>query len=356
LAELAESVEVLANQVDNNLSNDNQLNTLSALPINQILTSKIYEGGCGEQTRFNHLSKVIGYWIRRHYDGLVTKEEAIDEITSYNLANVTPSWPDVKLKQMINGIWNTHIQKYANSQNTFQQQETDNDILEPWNPVHWQNEAPARKWIIDNWLPRGYVTALYGDGGIGKSLLAQQLITALAVGKSFLGIPVKAARVYALMCEDDYSELWRRQVSINQHYQITMKDLGNIRIISRVCKNNLLVKFDSNNNAYPTKFFNNLHGDILKYEPDLVVLDTVADLFAGNENNRPQVRQFIQNICGRIAQVIDGAVLLCAHPSESGMQKGNGSCGSTAWNNTVRSRWYLKQSDNVAERILSRVK
>lgn len=158
------------------------------------------------------------------------------------------------------------------------------------------------------------------------------------------------------MCEDDYSELWRRQVSINQHYQITMQDLANVRMISRVCKDNLLIKFDSNNNAYPTKFFNNLYSDILKYKPDLVVLDTAADLFAGNENNRPQVRQFIQNICGRIAQGIDGSVLLCAHPSESGMQKGNGSCGSTAWNNTVRSRWYLKQSDNAAERILSRVK
>ena len=54
LDELSESVEVLANQVDNNLYHDNQLNTSPALPINQILTSKIYEGGCGEQTRFNH--------------------------------------------------------------------------------------------------------------------------------------------------------------------------------------------------------------------------------------------------------------------------------------------------------------
>ena len=64
-----------------------------------------------------------------------------------------------------------------------------------------------------------------------------------------------------------------------------------------------------------------------------MILDTVADLFGGNEINRIQVRQFIQNACGTIARMINGAVLVCAHPSDSGMQRGSGVGGSTAWNN-----------------------
>jgi RecA-family ATPase len=34
-------------------------------------------------------------------------------------------------------------------------------------------------------------------------------------------------------------------------------------------------------------------------------------------------------------------VLLCAHPSASGLANGSGAGGSTAWNNTLRSRLYL---------------
>ena len=40
---------------------------------------------------------------------------------------------------------------------------------------------------------------------------------------------------------------------------------------------------------------------------------------------------------------IKGAVVLCAHPSVAGITKGDGSGGSTAWNNTVRSRIYLSR-------------
>jgi RecA-family ATPase len=36
-------------------------------------------------------------------------------------------------------------------------------------------------------------------------------------------------------------------------------------------------------------------------------------------------------------------VLLLSHPSLSGLNSGNGSSGSTAWNNSVRSRLYLER-------------
>ena len=181
-------------------------------------------------------------------------------------------------------------------------------------------------------------------------------MTALAVGKSFLGVELKSSSTYAVMCEDDYDEIWRRQAAINSLYGINMQDLSKVRIVSRIGQDNLLINFDNSNNIRYTEFYNKLLSDIVEHNPDLVILDTAADMFSGNENNRLHVRQFIQNACGHIARVTDSAVLLCAHPSESGIQRGNGSCGSTAWNNTVRSRWYLKYADNANERILSRVK
>lgn len=227
----------------------------------------------------------------------------------------------------------------------------------------WTNIPPERKWVIKDWLPVGSVTALYGDGGVGKSLLAQQLMTAAASGKPWLGIDLEKIKTYGVFCEDDEEELWRRQCAINEFYQSGMESSDfqdNVGLWSRAGHNNQLMVFNNKDTGQLTTYFQELLEDIESFQPKLVVLDTAADLFGGNENDRSHVRQFIQTCCGRIAQVIKGAVLLLAHPSDSGMIRKTGTGGSTAWNNTVRSRWYLTRPDKANaspdERILSRKK
>jgi RecA-family ATPase len=76
--------------------------------------------------------------------------------------------------------------------------------------------------------------------------------------------------------------------------------------------------------------------------PDLLVLDTLADYFPGNENDRAQARQFIGMLRG-LAINHRCAVVMLAHPSVAGMASGTGTSGSTGWNNSVRSRLYLSR-------------
>ena len=92
-----------------------------------------------------------------------------------------------------------------------------------------------------------------------------------------------------------------------------------------------------------------LHASALYHEADtrirdespaLVVFDTLADLFPGNENDRAQARQFIGLMRG-LAIRHECAVVLLAHPSLSGLNSGSGTSGSTGWSNSVRSRLYL---------------
>jgi RecA-family ATPase len=68
---------------------------------------------------------------------------------------------------------------------------------------------PPRQWLWENWIPRAVTNVLYGDGGTGKSRLAQQLAAARA---PFLGRPVEQRRGLCLSCEDDEDELLRRRV------------------------------------------------------------------------------------------------------------------------------------------------
>ena len=230
-------------------------------------------------------------------------------------------------------------------------------------PRTWTGPPPRREWVVDHWLPRGYVSALYGDGGLGKSLLAQQLLTSVAVGRPWLGLEVKQGRALGFMCEDDVAELQRRQEAINRSLAAVPDDLDHLRFASRLGDDNLLMVFDGRDQGSHTPTFDALMRLCERFRPDLVVLDTIADIYGGDELRRAQVRQFVQNVGGKIARRFNCAVLLCGHPSAAGMASKTGTGGSTAWSNTVRSRLYLsrpeaqdgKEADGDI-RLLSRMK
>jgi RecA-family ATPase len=62
-------------------------------------------------------------------------------------------------------------------------------------PLEWDGkEVPERRWIAADLIPEGNVTMLGGDGGLGKSTLALQLMAASALGKPWLGVPVRPGR------------------------------------------------------------------------------------------------------------------------------------------------------------------
>jgi RecA-family ATPase len=71
-----------------------------------------------------------------------------------------------------------------------------------------------REWIVPDWIPKGVVSSLSGDGGMGKTLLAQQLLYATGLGGKWLGIDVPAVRGLGVFCEDDEDELHRRHNAI----------------------------------------------------------------------------------------------------------------------------------------------
>lgn len=220
----------------------------------------------------------------------------------------------------------------------------DDDALPLLNPADWTTPPPPRRWIVEGWIPVGVVSAKYGDGGIGKTLSAQQLMTSVAVGADWLGLPTAEGRTLGIFCEDDVDELHRRQIAINGAMGITMQDLGQMRLLSRLGEDNSLVHYDTAGN-YLTAFHARVMDACKDWRPDLVVLDTAADLYPDNENDRSKVRWFIQAGLARIARDFACAVLLLAHPSVSGLASGSGTGGSTAWNNTVRSRIYLAKEE-----------
>ncbi|MFN0045537.1 MAG: AAA family ATPase [Sphingorhabdus sp.] len=210
------------------------------------------------------------------------------------------------------------------------------------NPSIWEGlELPKRHWLIDQWILAKGTTYLTGKGSVGKSLIAQQAMTAAAVGKPFLGQPVKRVRAAYITAEDDVEELHRRQSAINDALGITMTDLdGWLHLVSLKGRSAALVSFGVETTILP--LFEEIAGMIEVTGIEAMALDNVAHLLAGNENDRYVVSAFIGK-CDRLAEMMNGSVLLIGHPNKAGDEFS----GSTAWENAVRSRLYM---DTASER------
>lgn len=225
--------------------------------------------------------------------------------------------------------------------NTF----TEKLILEPGrivNPAQLVGKKiPAREWLVEGIIPHGKVTLLTGDGGLGKSLLMQQLMTCAATDQDWLGLKTRTCRAFGLFCEDDNDELLRRQHAICESMSISLEACFNMEWLSGDGIDPVLMEFGDSDAGKATPLFDELIEYLEWWGPELVIIDTAADTFAGNEISRIQVRNFINRALRVIATRLGATVILTAHPSVAGMKDGTGMSGSTAWNNSVRSRVYL---------------
>ena len=206
--------------------------------------------------------------------------------------------------------------------------------------------VPLRDWWIDDLIPHRTVTILSGDGGVGKTILGLQLGAASTTETKWLGLGTKPGPVIYLGAEDELDELHRRLDDVRAHLGVTWEDLDKFRVIARAGEDALLATYINNFRApktglVKTDLFDQLVGIVQRIKPVGVILDTAADIFGGDEINRQQVRQFIGILRG-LAQRCDTAVVVLAHPSLSGLASGSGTSGSTAWNNSVRSRLYFE--------------
>lgn len=184
---------------------------------------------------------------------------------------------------------------------------------------------------------------LGGDGGTGKSLVAAQLAVAVATGTPWLGRQVAGGPALYLSAEDDAGELHRRLADITAALGLGLGALDRLSFLSLAGEDALLALFDPKTGALvPTPLFGALEERIAEDRPKLVALDTLADLHAGNENDRAHARQFVGLLRG-LAIRHGTTVLLLAHPSRAGMAAGDGLSGSTAWNGSVRSRLSLSR-------------
>jgi RecA-family ATPase len=221
--------------------------------------------------------------------------------------------------------------------------------VEPPGPLQWADTTgwdsepcPDREWSVLERVPLRQVTLFSGEGAIGKSIVELMLSVAHVTAKDWLGsLPEPGGALY-FGCEDDEKELRIRLTAIAAHYGTTFDELQakGFRFKSLSGEDAILGAPDRSGIIKPTALFNQLYEQAGDLKPKHIGIDTSADVFAGNEIDRAQVRQFI-SLLKRLAIVSNGSVVLLSHPSLAGINSGSGISGSTAWHNSVRSRFYM---------------
>lgn len=204
-----------------------------------------------------------------------------------------------------------------------------------------KSSVPNRRWLVRDMIPDRTVSLITGDGGVGKSLLCLQLAVATASGTGWIGAVPDPGDVLYVSAEDDLDELHRRLAQICTTTGVPLDALDGLHIWPLAGEDAVLALPALRTELItPTSLFSALDQKVAELGPRLLVIDNLADAFGGNENSRPQARQFVGLLRG-LAIRHRLAVLLIAHPSISGITSGSGTSGSTAWSNSVRSRLYL---------------
>lgn len=205
--------------------------------------------------------------------------------------------------------------------------------------LDWQDLStktpPDRRWALKGWFGFGHTTLLVGAGGIGKTLLAQQLASCMAIGNTFIDEVPETIKTLMWACEDDHDELWRRQIAISHWLKSPLESFAeNLTIIPRHGLENALVTTEFGRPLY-TPMLEELKQQALDLQAQAVILDNAAQLYGGSENDRHAVTMFLNALAGALPGM---AILLLAHPARS---SGSEFSGSSAWENTARTRLYL---------------
>lgn len=210
-------------------------------------------------------------------------------------------------------------------------------------PSAWRGVALMRmRWLATSRIPASDATILSGDGGGGKTTVALQLAVSVACGLGdWLGTTAEAGPVIFFSAEEPDHEMRRRLVRVAEKRGLNPDEIEGLHFHFASPENCLLAVSRPDGVMVPTPLFGALATAAGQIRPALIVVDSIAATFGGNQNDRVSARTFV-SLFRRLAQDLDCSVLLLDHPSLSGITSGTGRGGSMDWQNATRARLHLE--------------
>ena len=207
----------------------------------------------------------------------------------------------------------------------------------------WLQLVKPKRWIIDEWMYQGALIHLAAVGGQGKSRLMLQLAAAVASGGNWLPSHNRTTniktpsntsnikRCHIASWEDDISTYAERLVNMGYRF---MSDSLTITLESKHLWHG--GEYDDIGEA------SDRLKEMLKWAKkeaiDLLIIDPVVAAYGGNENNRQQVRTFLQTLTDAVLET-EMTIMLVSHTAKATESLYS---GSTDWYNAPRAFWSMR--------------
>ena len=225
---------------------------------------------------------------------------------------------------------------------------------EPFEIVNFNDldtvDPPPVDQVWGDLVPAGLVTVLGAHGGVGKSWISLMLCVSVALGREFLGIPTKRGVAVFYSGEDDKHVARRRLKQICVQWGVRPSDLlDRLFILDASDADPTLYREGHNKNGTFTRTFDKLREFVVTVGASLIVVDNASDAYDANENDRARVRAFLR-LLAKMARSSHAGMLLLAHVDKNTSRRiyaknEEGYSGSTAWNNSARSRLFMHRDE-----------
>jgi KaiC/GvpD/RAD55 family RecA-like ATPase len=196
-------------------------------------------------------------------------------------------------------------------------------------PVLWALDPPGEEWAIPQILPRGRECAIFGSAGVGKSLVMLDVASAKATGRSALGEPpTDPVSVVYIDAEMTAGDLQERLADLGYGPDDDLSHLHYYQLQN-------LPPLDTPDGG------DVLEAIVARHQAELVILDTMTALTAGEESSSDTYRAFHRNT----AQRIKAAGVSLLRIDHEGKDPSRGQRGSSAKGDEADVIWRLTVTD-----------
>jgi hypothetical protein len=209
------------------------------------------------------------------------------------------------------------------------------DADEPFDVGEWDfgqdNEPiPPRGWLFGNLLCRQFLSAIFGDGAVGKTALIIAMALSLATGRNLIGEHVfLRCRVLVICFEDGKAELRRRLTAAMLHYGISKADILGHLFIATVSRSDAKLAHSKNGEVTVGKLRDAIEQAIIRRKADATFLDPLVKTHAVGENNNAEI-DFVTEILSDLTIKHDCALCTPHHTRKGPADPGNADMGRGA--------------------------
>lgn len=197
------------------------------------------------------------------------------------------------------------------------------------------NSMPIKPvaWLVDQYVEEDALTVMYGPPGKGKSFVALDLSCCIASGIEFHGHAVKPG-VSIYVAGEGHNGLARRLHAWTQ--------LNNVVVPQLMFISEAPTDLSSATNAVQVAEAVQAIADTTGEAPVLIVIDTMARNFGGDENSATDVGQFIRNV-DALRRHWKATVLIVHH---SGKDSDRGARGSSALKGAADAEYEVSRNED----------